>query len=126
MSNPKLRPRVIKLAEGILIGAIKKVDDFDSANFSYVSYAGMASRRYSVVYNVISLIRAFDRSFGVTRIEDALNKKRIDMKIVSGVLKQSYKYGRIYVYTEFDEQDAIVIEYSTLDYAGQQIVAVTY
>lgn len=86
----------------------------------------MASRRYSVVYNVISLIRAFDRSFGVTRIEDALNKKRIDMKIVSGVLKQSYKYGRIYVYTEFDEQDAIVIEYSTLDYAGQQIVAVTY
>ena len=126
MSNPKLRPKVIKLTESILIGAIKKVDDFDSANFSYVSYAGMASKRYSVVYNVISLIHAFDRAFGVTRIEDALNKKRIDMKIVSGVLRQSYKYGRIYVYTEFDEQDAIVIEYSTLDYAGQQIVAVTY
>lgn len=126
MSNPKLRPSVIKLTEGVFTGAIKKVDDFDSANFSYVSFAGMASRRYSVVYNVIILIRAFDSAFRVTRIEDALNKKRIDMKTVSGVLKQSYKYGRIYVYTELDEQDAIVIEYSTLDYAGQQIVAVTY
>lgn len=126
MSNPKLRPKVIKVAEITLTGALKKVDDTNLGQFSYISYAGVASNDYGAIYSVASLVDSFDRAFGVTRITSTTTNQEFTIRTIESYLRKNLAYGTVQVYTEFDETDPILIEYALLKITGQQIIAVAY
>lgn len=126
MSNPKLSPKIIKVAKDCFSGALKLVDDNLSSMFSYASFAGRAGNDYAPMYSVMGAIDYLDRAFGVTRIVAPEIRQEFNKDSVESYLRKNLTYGRIQVYTEFDETDPILIEYALLKITGHQIVAVAY
>lgn len=126
MSNPKLRPKVIKLAKDCFSGALKQADENLSSMFSYASFAGLASNSYAPMYSVMSFLMYMDKAFGVTRITSTTTNQEFTTRTIESYLRKNLAYGTVQVYTEFDETDPILIEYALLKITGHQIVAVAY